>query len=91
MTRLTAVRLLALLLMLTVCTLSSLAVDHWHKRPFDEQVCQGCHIGQCLLPLHVFQLEPQSLVQLARFALPEDSALVAGPVVTPSIPRAPPT
>ncbi|MGH9770743.1 MAG: hypothetical protein ACRD4Q_03440 [Candidatus Acidiferrales bacterium] len=69
----TAIRVLAITMMLAVCALSTQAVGHWHDNPYEEAHCQICHIGHATVPQPALQAEMQAPVPVARFAPTEES------------------
>jgi hypothetical protein len=86
----TALRLLAVVLMLSVCVLGAQAVGHSHEKAFDEQHCQVCHLGHVAIPQPTVQAEVQTPAPVAMFLPAEESSHGLEPARTLSIPRAPP-
>ena len=85
-----ALRLLAVALILSVGLFAMQAAGHWHGHSSDEQHCQVCHTGHVAVPQPAAQMEMQSPVAVARFAVAEDQKLNLDPVCSHRIPRAPP-
>jgi hypothetical protein len=83
-------RFLAVALVLSVAILGAQALGHWHDNPLDEQHCQVCHLGHVAVPQLAVAARLHSPAPVARFAPAEIPALAFEPVLTPSIPRAPP-
>jgi hypothetical protein len=86
----TAARFLAVALILCICVLGAQAVSHWHDNPLDEQHCQVCHIGHAAIPQPAVQAAVQSPLPVARLVLADETRHDLDPIVTQSIPRAPP-
>ena len=85
-----ATRLSIIVLVVSVCLLTTQSIGHWHNNPIDEQHCQVCHVGQSAVPQPVSQAEIQALVPLARFVCVAQLSFDLGLVPAKSIPRAPP-
>jgi hypothetical protein len=83
-------RVLAILLMLSVCLFVAQGVNHSHADGSDERHCQVCHIGHAAIPEPA--AHPLSGIQfpVARFVLVREQQPAIEPVFTQRIPRAPP-
>src|SRR5271168_139887 len=65
-------RLVAVALILSVELFAMQTAGHWHGHASDEQHCQVCHTGHIAVPTPAAQIETQSPVTVARFAIAED-------------------
>jgi hypothetical protein len=83
-------RLIAILLMLSVCAFVAQGVNHSHADGSDERHCQICHIGHAAIPKPAAQPISSSHFPVARFAQVRELPLEIEAVFTQRIPRAPP-
>lgn len=83
-------RILAILLMLSVCAFVAQGVNHTHTDGSDERHCQVCHIGHAAIPKPAAQPLSSSQFPIARFAQVRELPLEIEAVFTQRIPRAPP-
>jgi hypothetical protein len=86
----TALRLLAVALILSVGLFAMQAAGHWHGHSSDAQHCQVCHTGHVAVPQPATQLETQTPITVARFAAAEDQKFSLDPFCSHRVPRAPP-
>ena len=85
-----AIRLLALVLVLSVGLFAMQAAGHWHENSSDEQHCQFCHVGHAAVPQPAAHIDMGMPVAIARFAVAENQKITLDPVYGHRIPRAPP-
>jgi len=86
-----AIRLLALVLLVSVAGFATHAISHGHSSAADDLHCQFCHIGHVAIPQPAPHVVMQAPVTVARFTPPEPRKSSLEPVRTQRSPRAPPT
>ena len=88
----TAVRLIALPLILAVIILSVQVVAHFDGNSHDEAhcTCQICHVVHAAVPQPLAQAQIQIPVRIARFSPVERLSSSVESASSSSIPRAPP-
>lgn len=86
----TTKRILALLVMLSVCAFIAQGVNHSHADGSDERHCQVCHVGHSAIPKPAAQPLSTAQFPVVRFAQLGELAPTVETVFTQRIPRAPP-
>ncbi|MGA8037107.1 MAG: hypothetical protein WA823_12150 [Candidatus Acidiferrales bacterium] len=86
----TTKRILALLVMLSVCVFIAQGVNHSHADGSDDRHCQVCHIGHAAIPKPAAQSLSTSQFPVVRLALFNTLPPSVEPIFTQQIPRAPP-
>jgi hypothetical protein len=83
-------RLIAILLMLSVCVFVAQGINHFHEHSADEQHCQVCHIGHAAIPRPAALSLAAAHFPIARYAFTAPAPPETEAEFSQRIPRAPP-